>query len=99
VLAPDTRGTALLGTAGSRRAMPLQRLALGAHPGHELDNAADDHDSGADKVTDKQPDRSVPSPRRWPYRTRTDGAKALGDGEAHRNRLGPDLNHEDLADG
>jgi hypothetical protein len=44
-------------------------------------------------------DRSVPSPRRWPYGTRTDGAKALGDGEAHGNRLGPDLNQEDLADG
>ena len=30
-------------------------LALGAHPAHELDNAADDHDGGADDVTDKQP--------------------------------------------
>jgi len=54
VLALDTRATALLGTAGSRRPCP-PALALGAHPAHELDNAADDHDGGADDVTDKQP--------------------------------------------
>jgi hypothetical protein len=36
---------------------------------------------------------------RWPYSTRTGGGKALGDGEEHHDRLGADLNREDLADG
>jgi len=54
VLARDIRGTPCWGPPAAAGPWP-PALALGAHPGHKLDNAADDHDGGADKVTDKQP--------------------------------------------
>src|SRR6266704_211485 len=76
----------------------LQRLALGVDPEEDLDQPADDHDAAADQVADGQAGAVGAVADQRAVEDRAERAEDLGDGEEHRDGLGPDLDREDLAD-
>src|ERR1700749_2328745 len=83
---------------GERGGDLLQRLALRVNAQEHLDEATDNHDAPADQVTNGEAGAARAVSDQRTVEGGADRPDDLGEGEEHRERLGADLDREDLTD-